>query len=280
MDESQMLRTLARNRSALVGLAIVSIFVFVAVAAPLLSRYDVYQMNMPQRLKPPTAEHWLGTDDFGRDLLTRILFGARTSLTVSLGTVLLAVLIGVSLGLVSGYLGGAADIWLMRLVDVFLSFPAILLALALVAALGTGIQNLILALALVSWTTYARVVRASTLAIKEEEYVTAARVVGVRTRRILWRHILPNAAGPIIVIAALGMGNAIVAEAALSFLGLGVQPPEPSWGTTLTFGLAYLRQDPYLSTFPGLAIMLSVLGFNLLGDGLRDLLDAGKTSQI
>lgn len=275
-----MLRSFARNRSAVVGLAIVVAFVFVALAAPLLAPYNVYEMNMPQRLKPPSAAHWFGTDDFGRDLFTRILLGARISLTVSLGTVSLAVLIGVSIGLVSGYLGGAVEIWLMRLVDVFLSFPAILLALALVAALGTGIGNLILALALVAWTTYARVVRASTLAIKEEEYVTAAHVIGVPTWRVLVRHILPNAAGPIIVIAALGMGNAIVAEAALSFLGLGVQPPEPSWGTTLTFGLAYLREDPYLSTFPGMAIMLSVLGFNLVGDGLRDLLDAGKTSQI
>ena len=170
--------------------------------------------------------------------------------------------------------------WLMRMVDVFLSFPAILLALAMVAVLGTGLGNLIIALGLVAWTTYARVVRASTLAIKEEEYITAARVIGVPTWRVLVRHILPNAAGPIIVIAALGMGNAVVSEAAMSFLGLGVQPPEPSWGTTLTFGLAFLREDPYLSTFPGLAIMFVVLGFNLLGDGLGDLLHAGKTSQI
>ncbi|MCL5951048.1 MAG: ABC transporter permease [Chloroflexi bacterium] len=275
-----MLRAFARNRSAVLGLAIVLVFLFVAVAAPLLTPYDPYEMNMPLRLQPPSATHVLGTDDFGRDLLTRIIFGARISLTVSLSTVALSLLIGVSIGLVSGYLGGASDIWLMRLVDVFLSFPPLLLALSLVAVLGTGIQNLIIALALVLWTTYARVVRASTLAIKEEEYVEAARVVGARTWRILVRHILPNAAGPIIVIAALGMGNVIVSEAALSFLGLGVKPPEPSWGTTLTFGLTYLREDPYLSTFPGLAIMLAVLGFNLLGDGLRDLLDAGKNSQI
>jgi peptide/nickel transport system permease protein len=275
-----MLRRFVRNRSALVGLVLVGIFVVVAVLAPLLAPYDAYEMNMLNRLKAPSAAHLFGTDDFGRDLLTRILFGARISLAVSLGTVCLAILIGVTIGLTSGYLGGATDMWLMRVVDVFLSFPAILLALALVAALGTGLGNLIVALALVTWTTYARVVRASTLAIKEEEYITAARVVGVPTWRILLRHVLPNAAAPIIVIAALGMGNAVVSEAAMSFLGLGVQPPEPSWGTTLTFGLAFLREDPYLSTFPGLAIMLVVLGFNLLGDGLRDLLDAGKTSQI
>jgi peptide/nickel transport system permease protein len=275
-----MLRRFVRNRSALVGLVLVGIFVVVAVLAPLLAPYDAYEMNMLNRLKAPSAAHLFGTDDFGRDLLTRILFGARISLAVSLGTVCLAILIGVTIGLTSGYLGGATDMWLMRVVDVFLSFPAILLALALVAALGTGLGNLIVALALVTWTTYARVVRASTLAIKEEEYITAARVVGVPTWRILLRHVLPNAAAPIIVIAALGMGNAVVSEAAMSFLGLGVQPPEPSWGTTLTFGLAFLREDPYLSTFPGLAIMFVVLGFNLLGDGLRDLLDAGKTSQI
>lgn len=275
-----MLRSFVRNRSAVVGLVLVGIFILVAVLAPLLAPYDVYEMNMPNRLKAPSSAHLFGTDDFGRDLLTRILFGARISLAVSLGTVGLAVLIGVTIGLTSGYLGGATDMWLMRVVDVFLSFPAILLALALVAVLGTGLGNLIVALALVSWTTYARVVRASTLAIKEEEYITAARVVGVPTWRVLVRHVLPNAAAPIIVIAALGMGNAVVSEAAMSFLGLGVQPPEPSWGTTLTFGLAFLREDPYLSTFPGLAIMFVVLGFNLLGDGLRDLLDAGKTSQI
>jgi peptide/nickel transport system permease protein len=275
-----MLRRFVRNRSALVGLLLVTIFVLVAVLAPLVAPYDVYEMNMPNRLKAPTGAHLFGTDDFGRDLLTRIIYGARISLLVSLGTVCLAILIGVTVGLTSGYLGGATDMWLMRVVDVFLSFPAILLALALVAVLGTGLGNLIIALALVSWTTYARVVRASTLSIKEEEYITAARVVGVPTWRILVRHVLPNAAAPIIVIAALGMGNAVVSEAAMSFLGLGVQPPEPSWGTTLTFGLAYLREDPYLSTFPGLAIMFVVLGFNLLGDGLRDLLDAGKTSQI
>jgi peptide/nickel transport system permease protein len=275
-----MWRIFSRNRSAVIGLVIIFVFAFVALAAPLLAPHDVYLMNMPQRLKPPSSEHFLGTDDFGRDLLTRIIFGARISLIVSLGTVALSLLIGVSFGLIAGYLGGAIDIWLMRLVDVFLSFPAILLALSLVAVLGTGVQNIIIALALVSWTTYARVVRASTLAIKEEEYVLAARIIGARTWRILLRHVLPNAAGPIIVIAALGMGNVIVAEAALSFLGLGVKPPEPSWGTTLTFGLTYLREDPFLSTFPGLAIMFAVLGFNLLGDGLRDLLDAGKTSQI
>jgi peptide/nickel transport system permease protein len=275
-----MLRRFVRNRSALIGLVLVGIFVVVAVLAPLLAPYDAYEMNMLNRLKAPSATHLFGTDDFGRDLLTRILYGARISLAVSLGTVCLAILIGVTIGLTSGYLGGATDMWLMRVVDVFLSFPAILLALALVAALGTGLGNLIVALALVTWTTYARVVRASTLAIKEEEYITAARVVGVPTWRILVRHVLPNAAAPIIVIAALGMGNAVVSEAAMSFLGLGVQPPEPSWGTTLTFGLAFLREDPYLSTFPGLAIMFVVLGFNLLGDGLRDLLDAGKTSQI
>jgi peptide/nickel transport system permease protein len=275
-----MLRSFVSNRSAVVGLILVGVFILVAVLAPLLAPYDAYEMNMPNRLKAPSGVHLFGTDDFGRDLLTRILFGARISLLVSLGTVSLAVVIGVSIGLASGYLGGATDMWLMRVVDVFLSFPAILLALALVAVLGTGLGNLIIALALVSWTTYARVVRASTLAIKEEEYITAARVVGVPVWRILVRHVLPNAAAPIIVIAALGMGNAVVSEAAMSFLGLGVQPPEPSWGTTLTFGLAFLREDPYLSTFPGLAIMIVVLGFNLLGDGLRDLLDAGKTSQI
>ncbi len=274
------MRRFVRNRSAVAGLLVVGIFVFIALAAPLLAPYDAYDMNMLNRLKPPSVDHLMGTDDFGRDLLTRIMFGARISLVVSLGTVGLAVLIGVSIGLASGYLGGAVDLWLMRVVDIFLSFPALLLALALVAVLGRGLGNLIVALALVTWTTYARVVRASTLAIKEEEYITAARVVGVPTLRVLWRHILPNAAGPILVIAALGMGNAVVSEAALSFLGLGVQPPEPSWGTTLTFGLQFLREDPYLSTFPGLAIMLVVLGFNLLGDGLGDLLHAGKTSQI
>lgn len=226
-----------------------------------------------ERLAPPSAAHPIGTDHIGRDLLSRLVYGARVSLLVAVASVGGAVAIGVLLGLLAGYYGRWADGTIMRLVDVFLAFPAILLALALVAALGAGITSVIAALVLVFWTQYARVVRAVTLAEKEKAYVEAARAIGAGDVRILARHILPNVLSPVIILATLGMGTAVVAESALSFLGMGVQPPAPSWGWTLAFGTRYLRDAPHIATFSGLAIMATVLGFNLLGDGIRDLLD-------
>ena len=257
----------------MLGSLVILVLCLLALLAPVIAPTDPYGMDMTVRLRPPSAAHVLGTDDFGRDLLSRLIWGARLSLAVGVSSVLLALLVGVGIGLVSGYAGGWADLVLMRLVDIFLAFPPILLALTFVAALGANERNVAIALGLTFWTTYARLVRASALALRDLEYVQSARVLGAGSLRILLRHVLPNLIGPVIVVATLGLGVAITSEAALSFLGLGAQPPTPSWGATLTFGLQYLRQAPWMATFPGLAIMLAVLGFNLLGDGLRDALD-------
>jgi peptide/nickel transport system permease protein len=266
-------RQLRRNRAALAGLIIVGALVLVAIFAPLLASYNPYAVSLDERLQPPGAGHLLGTDELGRDVLSRLLYGARVSLWVGLVTVLLAGLIGVSGGLAAGYLGGYWDVVVMRLVDVFLAFPVIILAIAIVAVRGPGLTNVLLALALVYWTTYARVARGVVLALREEEYTWAARALGASAPRIMLRHLLPNAVAPLVVLASLGMGTAILAEAALSFLGLGIQPPEASWGSMLNAGMQFLRDAGFLSTFPGLAIFVTVLGFNLLGDGLRDALD-------
>lgn len=261
------------HRSALLGGVLVLLVMTVAVAAPLVANQDPYLIDLPSRLQGVSSQHVLGTDNFGRDLWARIAFGARTTLTTAVVAVAISSLIGVPLGLVSGYFGGIVDILVSRLVDVFLAFPVILLAIALVAVLGPSSTNVMLALGFVYWTQYARVVRSSVLSVRQEDFVEAALAIGVRHRRIIVRHILPNVLAPVIVIATLAMGTAIVAEATLSFLGLGAPPPTPTWGYTLSFGLLYLRQAPHLSIFPGIAIMVSVLGFNLLGDGLRDLMD-------
>ncbi|WP_419878468.1 nickel transporter permease [Brevibacillus centrosporus] len=269
-----LLRTAARSKAVLIGGIIVLAVVLAAILAPLLSTHDPYEMNVKERLLDPLeGGHLLGTDQFGRDLYTRILYGAQVSLEVGIVSVSLALVIGVTLGLISGYYGGWIDTVIMRFVDIVLSFPVLLLAIAFVAALGPGIENVIIALALVYWTSYARLVRATVLSIKEEEYVQAARTIGSSDFRIIVYNILPNCLAPIIVVATLGLGQAIVAEATLSFLGLGIQPPESSWGWTLAFGMKFIQDAPHLSIYPGVAIMLTVLGFNLLGDGIRDLTD-------
>lgn len=262
-----------RNRLALAGLVIILVFVFVAVVGPWLAPYDPLEVNLGQRFIPPGLEHPFGTDNLGRDILSRVIAGARVSLLVGIIAVGLSMTIGVTLGLVAGYHGGILDSVIMRLVDVFLAFPVIVLAIAIIAVRGPSLLNVMLALGLVYWTTYARVARGVTLTLREEEYVVAARSIGASDWRILRRHILPNTIAPILVVASLGMGSAIIAEAALSFLGLGIQPPEPSWGSMLSFGMQFMRDAPYLTAFPGLAIFLVVLGFNMLGDGLRDALD-------
>lgn len=257
----------------MLGAVLVALVLTVTFGAPWLAPQDPELMEMSIMLEPPSREHLLGTDNFGRDLWSRMAWGARNSLVTALMAVALSMVIGVSSGLISGYYGGALDILVMRLVDVFLSFPVILLAIALVAALGPSGRNVMIALGLVYWTQYARVVRSSVMAVKNEDYVQAAVAIGSGDVRILVRHVLPNVLAPVIVLATLGMGSAIVAESTLSFLGLGAQPPTPTWGWTMAFGLKFIRQAPHMSTYPGLAIMISVLGFNLLGDGLRDLLD-------
>lgn len=268
-----VLKLALKNKSILIGAVMVAVIVFLAVFAPFIAPYDPEQMDMSKRLQKPSHEYLMGTDQFGRDLLSRIIYGARVSLKVGFTSVAISMVLGVTLGLISGYYGGWIDNVIMRIVDIFLSFPVLLLAIAFVASLGPGIVSVIIALGLVYWTNYARVVRSSVLAIKEEEYVQAARTIGASDLRIICLYILPNALAPIIVVATLGLGTAIVSEATLSFLGLGVQPPEASWGYTLSFGLKFLRNASYLSLFPGLAIMFTVLGFNLLGNGIRDITD-------
>ena len=228
---------------------------------------------MQDRLQPPNARYLLGTDEFGRDILSRLIQGARVSLRVAIASITGASVLGTALGVLSGYVGGNLDHVIMRVMDVFFAFPAILLALGIVAALGPGSDNAILAIAVVYTPIFARVARGPVLAIKEMEYVAAARAVGVPPGRMVLRHILPNAMAPIIVQISLGLSWAILTEAALSFLGLGTQPPEPSWGGMLSESRKLMELAPWMAVFPGAAIMLAVLGFNLLGDGLRDVLD-------
>ncbi|MCY4454671.1 MAG: ABC transporter permease [Immundisolibacterales bacterium] len=270
---------IAGNLSLVVGGAIVLAILLFALLGPTLSGYSVEGMDMRSRFATPTADHWLGTDNFGRDLWTRMSVGARVSVSIALMSVGIAVLVGATVGLVCGYLGGWVDLVVMRVVDVFLGFPPIVLALAIVAALGPGVVNLTISLAAVFWTEYARVVRSVTLAQREMDYVTAAVALGASSARIVFLEILPNAIGPVIVLATLGLGTAIIAESGLSFLGFGVEPPTPTWGWTLAYGTRYLRSDPWLSTVAGLAIMVTVLGFNLFGDGLRDILDPRGVAQ-
>jgi peptide/nickel transport system permease protein len=271
-------RALLLHPSAVVGGVIVLVVVFAAMFAPAIAPYEVDARNIRARFAAPTAEHLLGTDNFGRDTLTRLLYGARVSLQVAVVAIGISSVIGVLLGALAGYLGGVADLAIMRVVDVFLAFPPILLALLLVAAVGPGVWSVTIALGLIYWTGFARVIRSGILALRTEEFVEASRALGAPWYRTLFRHVLPNAFAPVIVVASVGLGAAVTAEAALSFLGLGIQPPTPSWGSILNVGLQYLRQTPYLSTFPGLAIMVTVLGFNLLGDGLRDVLDPRRTT--
>jgi peptide/nickel transport system permease protein len=267
------LKRLLRNFAFTAGLLLTVSLIFVALAAPLLAPYDPDVQDTARRLEPPSKQHLLGLDDLGRDVLSRILFGARVSLRVGFSVVILASLVGVTLGAVSGYFGGAADLIVMRICDILLAFPGILLSIALVAVLGPSLNNVIMALAITGWVGYARLVRGQVLKVREMEYITAARALGARSPRVIVLHVLPNVINPVIVMATLGLAGAILAEAALSFLGLGVQPPTPSWGAMLTAGRRYLGLANHLAIFPGIAIMLAVMGLNFLGDGLIDALD-------
>ncbi len=264
---------LLRHRGAQVGLAILGLLVVLAAAAPWLSPHDPIRTAPRDALRPPGATFPLGSDQYGRDVLSRALHGARISLVVGLVSVSIAIGLGAPIGLASGYYGGRLDLVLMRFVDVMLAFPGILLALAIVSVLRPSLANLMIAVGVAAGPTYARLVRASVLAAKEQLYVEAARAVGCPDRGILVRYLLPNVVAPLIVTATLGLGTAILSAAALSFLGLGSQPPEPEWGRMLSEGRDYLREAWWIATFPGLGIMATVLGMNLLGDGLRDVLD-------
>jgi peptide/nickel transport system permease protein len=268
-----VLRRLGRSKSATLGAIMLTVLVAASIAAPLLTPYEPLVMNPADRLQPPNVRHWLGTDVFGRDLLTRILFGSRISLQTGLIAVTIAALLGIPLGLFSGFYGGLTDRMLMRVVDLMLTFPGILLALVIIAILGPDLLNAMLAVGISASPTYARVVRATVLSSKEQTCVEAARAVGCTNGRIMLRHILPNTVAPIIVLGTLGVAAAIIAAAALSYLGLGARPPQPEWGALLSEGRSYLRVAWWMTTFPGLAIMAAVLSINLLGDGLRDALD-------
>ncbi len=270
---SRKWRRLRRHRLGIIG-AILSLVLFlVAIGAPLLARDDPIAMHMTETLRPPSAQHWLGTDEFGRDVWARVVFGARLSFTVGLVSMLLATAVGMPLGAMAGYLGGAADAVTMRIMDAILAFPAILLAIGLVAALGPGTGNGIIAIGIVYIPVLARVTRGAVLSTRSEEFVDAARAIGETDWGILRRHILPNSFAPVLVQATVGFSAAVVIEAGLSFLGAGTPPPTPSWGSMLNAARQYMVVAPHVAVFPGAAISLAVLGFNLLGDGMRDILD-------
>ena len=267
------MRRFLRNFAFTSGAILTVALVVIALAAPLLAPYDPDMQDTARRREPPSHEHLLGLDDLGRDVLSRIVWGARVSLRVGFSVVILASLIGITLGAISGYFGGWTDTIIMRITDILLAFPGILLAIALVAVLGPSLNNVVFALAIIGWVGYARLVRGQVLKVREMEFVTAAKALGARSPRVIVRHVLPNVINPVIVMATLGLAGAILSEAALSFLGLGVQPPTPSWGAMLTAGRRYLGLANHLAIFPGAAIMLAVMGLNFLGDGLIDALD-------
>ncbi len=266
-------RRLLRHRLGITGAILSAVLLMLAIGAPLLARDDPIGIHMTETLRPPSAQHWLGTDQFGRDVWARVVYGARLSFAVGLVSMLLATAVGMPLGAMAGYLGGAADAVTMRIMDAILAFPAILLAIGLVAALGPGTGSGIIAIGIVYIPVLARVTRGAVLSRRSEEYVDAARAVGETDWGILRRHILPNAFAPVLVQATVGFSAAVVIEAGLSFLGAGTPPPTPSWGSMLNEARQFMVVAPHVAVFPGAAISLAVLGFNLLGDGMRDVLD-------
>ena len=264
---------LRRNKAALFGGVLILIYLITALLAPILFPGSPSAPNLMKSLERPSMEHPLGTDELGRSILGRIIYGSRVSLLIAIGVVCVGLLVGVPLGLISGYYGGKVDFGIQRVTDTMLAFPGFLLALSLVAVLGVGLKNTIISVGISMVPIYIRLVRGCTLSVREQTYVEAARAMGTRDVTILIRHILPNVMAPITIQTSLGMGMGILFAAGLGFLGLGVQPPTPEWGTMLSSGRAYLFNAPHVATFPGIAIFFAVLGFNLSGDGLRDILD-------
>lgn len=262
-----------QNKLAVFSALVILAIIILAVFAPVFSPYDPAAQSLRERLAAPSAEHWLGTDKLGRDILSRIIYGARVSLVIGLLPTFISMFIGTILGLFAGYYGGKTDFVIMRLADIMLAFPSLLLAMVVMYTLGGGIVNIFIALSLVNWASTARVVRAQTLSLKEAEYVEAARSMGVRKTTIIFRHILPNCLPSLIVLFTLNIPSAILSESSLSFLGVGAQPPSASWGLAVTEGKRYLFSEPWVPLAPSVAIMILVMAFNFLGDGLRDVLD-------
>jgi peptide/nickel transport system permease protein/oligopeptide transport system permease protein len=267
------LRAFRRNRMAMLGLGFVLLLVLGAIFAPWISPHDPYRVALDEQLLPASATYWLGTDNFGRDVLTRILYGARISLVVGIVPSLISLSIGTMMGILSGYLGGRTDFVIMRLADMMIAFPSLLLAMVVMYTLGANLLNIFLALALVGWASVARVVRSQTLALREKEFIEAARANGTARVTVMLRHIFPNVIPTLIVLFTLAIPEAIMWESSLSFLGVGVQPPEASWGLLVAKGKEYMFQAPTVAIAPGVAILLTVLAFNFIGDGLRDALD-------
>lgn len=273
MAQNKLLSALSKNIILAGGCTIVLFFVILAVFAPFITNYDPGAIDMTAVFMPPSADHWFGTDELGRDVFSRIVYGSRISLFVGIVAVGISVVVGVVLGLISGYYGGFTDSAVMRFTDVMLCFPSFFLILAVIAFLNPSIVNVMAVIGLTGWMGVARLVRAETMSVKNREYIIAARLAGLSSPKILFKHILPNVLAPVFVTAALGMAGAILTESSLSFLGLGVQPPTPSWGNILTSGKDNIMFAWWLSFFPGIAILLTALGYNMMGEGLRDLLD-------
>ncbi len=269
----QIFNRFKKNKMGIAGLIIVLTLILIALLAPVITPYDPIKVNFKESLSAPSVKHPLGTDLLGRDILSRILYGSRVSLEVGIIAVAISVLIGVTLGIISGFFGGWVDVIIMRLVDITYSFPFLLFAIAIMTILGPGMINVFIAIGIINWAWFARVTRGSVLAARQQEYVLAAIAMGASPLRIMFKHILPNVIAPVIVGTALNSGYAILAEAALSFLGIGVQPPYPSWGLMLSDARNYVTTAPWMTIYPGLAIALTVLGFILLGNGLRDAID-------
>jgi len=269
----KMWKFIRKNKAIVIGGAVVSLIVIVAIFAPFIAPYNLKMSDLKYALTPPGGKFLLGTDQYGRDILSRLIYGSRLSLMVGLIAQTINTLIGVTLGLFSGYYGGKIDDTIMGLTNIVLSMPILILSLAIMAILGPGIINLLIALGAVGWTYTCRVTRAETLSIREKDYIEAARVLGCSTFRILRKHVLPNILGPILVIATLGVADVVLMAATLSFLGVGAQPGTPEWGAMLSRGRDYLYYAPWISIFPGVALFITILGLNTLGDGLRDFLD-------
>ncbi len=269
----EVTRHLIKNRAAVAGLVIIGVFILASLFAPVFATHDPLRTELGNRLQPPTREHILGTDELGRDLFSRMLYGGRISLNIGIISVIIGLTFGVPIGAVSGYFGGKLDIFTQRFIDIMIAFPGILLAIVIVTVLGVGVENVMIATGIASVPIYARLVRGSVLAIKEQSYVDAAHAAGLGDIRIIFRQIIPNCLAPIIVQSTFQIATSILWAAGLGFLGLGAQAPTPEWGAILSNGRAYIRTAHHLTTYPGLAILFMVLGFNLVGDGLRDALD-------